>query len=430
MKMFKKILIGILLFGVVAVLLLQIDDELDPDIATFLEQAKPAESSEAYLYLLGIEAAEGEDPLTVGQRLFASMQQAEEDRLGDESFRAEGYPEDKKLALPQGELFCNRKDVECWKTIFTNRHDIESALQDNGTLLNRYQTFMNMDDYASLVKPMMTEPHPPFAFLTKANTLVILKAINIGRTAQPKQGIKIIMSNILMLRQKLESADSLIGKMIYAAIISDLLDGLSLLNHQEHPILDGSLRLSSISLAERDFNIVMSREFAMNYDLFVSLDKNPNFFARKTFIESYIPSWSTRTIYKPNMSINEQYWFYKKVIAHSRLEQVNFTPEVLNKKEFLTSKFSSIRNPVGSILNDISNPYYGQYIARLFDLNAKIAIFNQTVNKETLPSDLGYIQNPYYEKGGTAFYSDDGKSICLTGPLDDDKNQRCLRMKL
>lgn len=433
MEMFKKIVIGIILFGVIAVLLLQIDDELDPEIATFLEQARPAESSEAYLYLLGIVAAEGEDPLTVGKQLFASMQHAEENyTFGDEAFGYEGYPADKKLALPEGKFFCSGRDEQCWPTLFSNPSELEQVLRDHATLLKRYQSFVQLADYRSLSKPILLEVFPPFDYMLKANRLVVLNAIYMADAAEPTptQAIDMLARHIVALRQQLIKVDNILGKVIYSALIAESIDALSLISHQNNMVFkDEILPISSL---EHDFSTVMPREFAMSFDLFMSMDGHPDFFAKSNINDDYkAPSWLVRAVFKPNMTVNNSLLFYKSAIARSQLEQIAFTRAVTGENDDgdQLSKFS-IRNYAGNILNRIAVPNFDQYIARFFDLNAKIAIFNQTRDKKQLPEDLDYIQNPYYEAGGTAYYLDDGKTICLTGPLGKDKDHRCLRVKL
>lgn len=180
----------------------------------------------------------------------------------------------------------------------------------------------------------------------------------------------------------------------------------------------------------------MAREFTMSYGLYTAMDKHPDFFASVNdngFNNEgafKAPGWIVRTVFKPNMSINEAYLFYKKILTRSQLDQTEFAAMAFEKHEQPLVRPSYIRNPVGAILNDIASPNFDQYISQLFDLNSKIAIFNQTVNRTGVAGGLNYLQNPYYETGGTAYYSENGKSICLTGPLDDGKDQRCLRVKL
>ena len=423
--MIKKILLGL-----VVILLLQIDNDLKPEIADMLEQAMPAESSEAYLYLLGIVAAESEDPSVVGRQLFTDMQRAEEHyTFGDQSFEYEAYPEDKMLPLPQGELFCDSSEEGCWQAIFNKKQEREQVLQANTTLLERYNAFISLPDYHSLAKPTEQEVFPPFSYLIKANRLVILNAINTHQTAEYGRTINVLTDHVSTLRNQLMRADNLVAKMVYSAMISDNLDALSLIIHASNGVLNDEI--ASLSLAERDLALAMSREFAMGYGLYTNLDRNSEFFGyAEDGWKGYMPGWLVRVFFKPNMTANDAFIFYSDTVQRSQLAQTEFAKSDLERSEEPYFKLSSIRNSVGNILNSIARPNFDQYIARLFDLNTKISIFNQIADKAVLPIDIDYIQNPNYGTGDTAYYSEEGKSICLTGPLEDERSLRCLRVKL
>lgn len=408
---------------------MQIDDELNPEVERFLAQSKVSDNSEAYLYLMGIDALADENPSEIGKQVFESIQQNESLATSDvEPIELLDMTDENKLPLPSSERFCSSWHEDCFETIFSNNDDLAEILSSNAILLQRYQTFINMSDYHTLAKPTASEIFPPYSYLAKGNRLVILKAVQTAQTADPAQAVTILMDNISVLRQQLKSADNLIGKMIYTALISDNLDALSIFIHQQN-IAFGH-EIVSVSLAERNFEVAMVREFALIYDVYTSLDKNPEFFAQAGFEnESTAPKWLVKTVFKPNMSVNEAYLFYENIATRSQLKQQDFASGAENNEQ-LQIQTSSIRNYAGSILNNIAYPDFDKYIARLFDLNAKIALFNQTADSTELPADLSTIQNPYYGTGNTAYYSDDGKNICLTGPLENDRNQRCLRVKM
>lgn len=412
--MFKKVLIGFSVFSILALLLLQIDDDLHPEIPAFLEQAQPAEYSEAYLYLLGFEAAEGEDPLTAGKQF-----------LGNESLKFKLFAgEGEKLALPQGELFCNPSDEACWQTIFVNRHHIEQRLKTHSVLLERYQAFIELDDYRQMRTSTGLSMALSFVheYLENANRLVILKAVHTARTGKGELAIKNLTENILLLRQKLKSADDFFGKVIYVGMISEAIDALSLLIYQEQFIIEESL--PPISLAERDLSTVVANEFKPLYKAFYQ-PLIPTNIDQRSF-----SSWK-KVLFKLNMTINDGFLVYKELGRRSKLDPIEFANVNFKKLGVPYYKLPLIRNYMGNRLNSIMIPFFFEdYIPPLFDLNAKIAIFNQTANKAELPIDLDTIQNPYYETGNTAYYSENGKSICLTGPFEDDDNLRCLRVKL
>lgn len=133
--------------------------------------------------------------------------------------------------------------------------------------------------------------------------------------------------------------------------------------------------------------------------------------------------------YKPNMTFNDSFIPKFEMMINSRLEPIEFTVAEWQPFEVSYLKLSSFRNFIGNVINMVGASNYKSYVGHLFDLNAKITILNQTATKAILPTDLDYIQNPYYEGGGTAYYSEYGKSICLTGPLEDKANRRCLRVR-
>ncbi len=260
--------------------------------------------------------------------------------------------------------------------------------------------------------------------LFQANRLLILQAISDADKGDVALSVKRLSEDISALRKQLKNADTLVGKMLFKGIISNSIDALSLLIH-EYNIPFGD-EIAPLLPVEHDLTTAMSREFTMHSSLFRNLDRNSEFFE----MEGSNPAWYTRIFLKPNMSINQAFLAYENIAARSTLEQTVFADIDFENVEMSYFSLVFFRNSAGRILNNIATPQYAQYTASLFDLNAKIALFNQIVGKAELLVDLGYIQNPYYKTGGTAYYSDDGKSICLTGPLEDEKKRRCLRVKL
>lgn len=265
---------------IVAVLLLQIDDELNLDAVIILDQAQPAESSDAYLYLLGIMVAESEDPLTVGKQLFTRIQQQEEkyDGAVEQQFTYdEDYPVEKRLPLPNGDLFCKPgDDITCWEQIFNNHQAIPLVLQENMTVLTRYQKFVSMADYHILTKPSINAPLPYYSYLAKGNRLVILNAIQFYQTGDVAIALNSLLVNISALRYQLKHANNLIEKIIYTGLASENIDAISLISQTSASML--SNEISPISLGERDFSVVMSHEIVMGYEMISNLDGLHNFF--------------------------------------------------------------------------------------------------------------------------------------------------------
>ena len=68
---------------------------------------------------------------------------------------------------------------------------------------------------------------------------------------------------------------------------------------------------------------------------------------------------------------------------------------------------------------------FSNYIARFFDLDAKIVQFNQ-VHIDGLSYDRELV-NPYYGKEVPVV---DMGRLCFSGPIEDTRNLRCLAISL
>lgn len=433
---FRKIFGILAILIIAAILLLQIDDDLNPDIAGYLALAEPTGESQAYFYLLGIDAAEGEVPIEIGKQMIEAWHQISNgisfSSTEEFDLLQNPIPNRQKLSLPpDGDVFCLGFNNDCAKIIFNKELDITKILSIYAVQLARYKTFLKLTDFQELPKPSqwLAAPHN-YGFLLSGNRLLLLEALSLAKEGQAEQGLSLLLGALEANRLRLEKLDSLIGRMISAALISHTLDYLSLFVRQQNISLDQ--KIPQLSLAERSFEKAMAYEFKFANMAFQSIDElRPDFFMSK-LNDSWIgPKWWGRLHFKNNMSANTLYKKDRMVIVQSELEPSAFS-HLIEQKPTGSSMFegASIRNFAGDMLLKISLPQYEEYVANFFDLNAKIAIFNQTINKTELPSDLDYIQNPYYNKGGTAYYSEDGKQICLTGPVEDKSNRRCLRVKI
>lgn len=416
-----KIISAILIVIISIDLLLQIDDDINPEAVSFLTKATVTnKNNEAYFYLLGLNAAEGSDPVSVGLAIFTQ----------NDITKTGSHP---KLELPSGANFINATTINA----LFNVNNTSTVLTKHAVLLKRYETFITKKDYLTLNEPSLSSDMlPTYSYLTAGNKLYMLKAIHMAHNNEAKLAVELLMANLSHLRMQLRNADSLIGKLIYTSIIDQNLDVLSILLHQKKVVLN--TKLLPLSSAERDFNKAMSRELLFVNNILTDLDKNPQLFEQseidfnnETSSEDTpnTPAWLVRILFKPKMSINAKFPYYQKVAKQSRLTPSQFSQSIKHSTPQHTSYsvLYYIRNFVGSILMD-TVPEFDQYIVRVFDLNAKISLLNQLPTVDSTNS-IANIINPYFNKTGTAYYTKDNASICLTGPSDDDKS-RCLKIKL
>ena len=86
-----------------------------------------------------------------------------------------------------------------------------------------------------------------------------------------------------------------------------------------------------------------------------------------------------------------------------------------------------MRNILGFFLYKIGmNNNFSSYIARGFDLNSKITLFNGLLAKPLNDDVLSGIANPYYQEEYDAYYDAETSRVCLGGPYEMMGFARCL----
>jgi len=419
--MFKKIAISLLLVLVAIIGLLQIDDELHPEAALWVEQIKANGDSQAYYYLMGIFAKSDENPSDVGLQRYQAIRVSQEKSDANKTIVSfKDYPDEKKLPIPTGEKFCKYWEAGCLENLLKNDADIPALLLNNAVLFERYQKFMQFDEFRTLSKPTLSEPISPFQYLTAGHRLESLMILDKAQKGEQQVAIKDLSNKIILLRNKIKLQDTFVGKMVFLHMLSESIDIMSTLsNRYDIPISES---LTALTKVERDFLLPVQREFYMGYDMYQKLDRNPEFLEQG----GNIPGWIVRILFKPNISSNYSFSVMSDIVNKSQMEQKEFS-------EFMTARTIddevgySLRNYTGDVLNKVAKPNFMEYIARFHDVNCKIVLFNNMslINEDKLEE----IKNPYGLNDKPVF-SKDGKKICFDGPFEDDRNFRCLMLKI
>jgi len=421
-----RILVIIIAALFIGVLIFQIDDELDPGAALWLEKINSPETSEAYFFLMGFFSKDGEDPVEVGKSIYKSIKEGEDRYINEkELFDYIDYPKENKIALPKGDIYCPAWQSGCLKLIFENVAELKSELSKHSTLLERYSIFIRKDGYKTLTRPMLTEPIPPYEYFTASHRLNSIKAIVKAHSGEPKAAVSDLYTNFEILRGALYRQDNIIGKLIVLMMLSENLDIMSILMHEYD--LDGFDEIGKITKEERDFENLMARELGMMHDTYRNLDRSPEFWEMK----GNFPGWLVRILFKPNMSINVAYPGYHDVAKTSQLSQVAFATYVQERqaKQVSFESEKSIRNYIGSILSDIARPDFTGYLGRFFDINCKIELLNSFLASESQKSEWSTAVNPY-GSADTPSVHENGSKLCFQGPLEDIRNLRCLVIKI
>ncbi|EGG94936.1 hypothetical protein IMCC1989_2098 [gamma proteobacterium IMCC1989] len=406
-----KLFILILPFLPIIVLLGQIDDDLSPKATELINTIEVDVESDAYLYLLGFSANENDSPEKVGVNLLNEYRKQE----SDNSYAVVDYSDAKKIPLPQGEFFCKTWEEGCLATLFVSDIDINKLKVKYSALLARLNRFHEFNEYKTLTKPSPIEQYPPYKYILAAERLEVLYAIATYKSGKSKQAISLLQNQLAKVRKSLRLQDNLIGKMAFLIKASEIIDVLSVIIAQTGADIKA---IPELTISEKDFSEVSTREFAVSYYLFKALDRNPELFR----MGGNLPSWFTRIVFKPNMTINTITPDYYRLVRISRLKPAEFVNE-LGSDRPSTSLITNLRNYVGNVLIGISTGY-DEYVARVMDFETKIHLFNRLHHYQ---DELGAVSNPYYPSDKTEL---SGGNACFRGPLEDKRFLRCIKIKI
>jgi len=407
MKTWQKILLGILLALLVIAWLWWRDEPLTPQALAWLDEPADADSS-AYYQLLGLDAPAGEQPQAVGRRLLqAHRQWRSEHGPYDLLVSADGA----RIELPGQEL-CPLGEPACLRQLRGDRAALAELLARHGELLRRYEDLLALNDYRTLSQPSMDEPLANFTSLDRANRLRGARALALAVDGRGDEALALLQQDTRQLRAWLARADNLVLKMVLVNQLGRDLDGIAAL-HREG-LLPAPAAQAPLSEAERSLEAAMRREFALVGSGMLTLVDNP-----QTAAELGVFRWQLQWLYKPRMTVNDLLPDYLRVAARSRLEAAAFVRSLDRPARRQLSTWRRMRNPVGAILGDVAMPDFGKYLARLHDLDAKLALFN------ALGRAVPEADNPY-RPGQRPWWSGERQAYCFDGPLKDEHGLRCL----
>lgn len=408
MKMWLSVLLAALaVLGVTAWLWLQ-DEPLAPQAKAWLQVPHATAGSLAYEQLLGLDAPAGEDPQAVGRQLLQAHRQKHAQPGPGEAPLASRH--EARIALPGAEL-CTLAEAACLPRL-RQEGAVAELLARHAELLQRYARLLALSDYRTLSPPSMDEPLANFTTLERANRLRLAQALALAEDARGAEALGLLQGDVRQLRQWLARADNLILKMLLVRQLDQDLDAIAVLYRAG--LLPRPAAQPALSEAERGLEAAMQREFALVGSGLLGLQDN-----LQTAAELGVSGWRLRLMYKAHMTVNDMLPDYQRVAANSRLDSAAFVATLQGPSRSEPSLWSRVRNPVGTILGSVAMPDYNQYLARLHDLDAKLALFN------ALGQAVAEADNPYWP-GQQASWNAQRQAYCFSGPLPDEQGVRCL----
>lgn len=407
----KQLYIGFAIVGVLVVALgsaTQIDDELSSEATRLISLVDFEGESDSYLFLMGLHANEGQDPIELGRNLLAEQRKKEV----DSSYVERKPDESLYMPRPDGPLFCRIRDEGCLARLFSEQIDIERLSQEHAALMQRMEKFHSFTEFKTLTKPSLDEIYPRYQYVSAAERIRLLKSISMFNSGNHREAIDALHAQLEDARHSLELQDNLIGKLVFLVNVSAILDVMSIIHSRSNSAAE---LLPQLTPGEKNMDVVLAREFVMAYYVYQNLDRHPDAFE----MGGSAPGWFVRVLFKPNMTINALVPVYTRALALAKQNATEFALDI-ETWEIPAPATSRLRNLLGSFLLMPQN--YDEYIAALFDLDAKLLTFNHLYRSR---GDLAELKNPFYPEETPVVLAD---RVCLRGPLEDKRGLRCLRI--
>lgn len=384
-------------------------------------EERRSQPSESYLLLLGLDAAAMEQPMQLGRaRLDAYHAWT---AAGEKNVLV--LPDTALLPVPDNEQLCEPGKPECLARSADGSLNGTRLLAENAVLLERYRLWLELAPARSQALPGASEPLPNHRLLMVANRLLGLQALQLIEQGNPRAALELLQQDIVRLRRQLAEADTLIGKIIVASMLSADLERIALWHARG--LLPDPAPIAGLSESERSLLMPMQHEFSGIARLFGNL--------RQLGLEEH-GALPLLLFYKPQRSINQALPSYQYPAELSQLPPDRLA-QVLAEREPMepVSPWSQPNNPIGQILLNIATPAFENYAGRVQDLDARIRLFNllgQLPDEEsellaaltTLPG----ADNPYYPGQPPRWDATTG-TLCFDGPLPDERGVRCLPLR-
>ena len=407
------------------------DEVLHPEITRWLNEAQSENGDErvfsqrnAFIYLLGIRSAKSVGSYQAGAEIVDYHLQARTDASFFQGFSME--PEVKQLSLPESSLLCEIARQDCLASVMGNWREIGALLAENALLLERYQMFLGMDFYKTLLVAQSGNFEPSYAAISLANRLTYLAAIEQLHTLGPQQFVTSMVDNIRRLRSMLASADSFrLKQTLLLAVVEDVRLLISLYNkgYQIEGLLDGRDEIfSGLGLLERSLEEDMKREF------YVHAEAVRNFSHAELADDRMMPpDWATRFLLHPNRTLNDVFPRFKR----------NYDLSILSPKEFLAavavpfpaSNVIARDNLVGSILNRGAVTNLEEFIGAFNDIDCFLKLVRirlmlplaDELKEDSFADGAIDVANPYTgrmlilqpELGRICYSTRNANSVCI-----------------
>lgn len=233
-----------------------------------LEPASPVVSDDnSYLQMLGFAGPPDAGPLRLGLDRHQWMEQARPDF--DRS--ADPLPDDYNFRAARSEKVsnlaqnCAESEAGCLRLLESDEETVAQWIADEGWLLDRYRSLINMTDFREAMPYEVLAPLPSYSVIAEGQRLHFADAWQSATTGDPATVQKLLDADLSFWRMVLENSDVLITKMLATTAVSRHFKlGNLVLRRLPHDVAAGGIPMSwrsSISDEEQSMKRCLAGEW-------------------------------------------------------------------------------------------------------------------------------------------------------------------------
>lgn len=416
-------------------LLITIDDELDPEVQSFLSyQPKEVWKDNAYIYLWGM-GAKTESPYKAGVQIVKSLDLANDNYQYKQSPFDESFLDDFQFySIPKGKTFCQLKNRNCFEYLLSiSESEKKEIISQNANFLSRYKKFLSYNDFKSIKNFNFDAPIPSYRLIEVGYQLSRLKFIS--QLKYNGLDSKKFHIEFDLIRNKLAQTNSLIAKMVLLSICNDYIELMSLTKQKFDNMLQLNHTINQLTLEEISTYSALKNEHVSGLRLMYDVANNIEWFLKPKERKPWtvpLTKLLMHIVLKPNLTVNSQHKFVvEPMLEFSTIDAKSFHEKIKSVK--IKSTRNWIRNYLSSKLLENVNDYkkiYLSYPARIHSFNMKIKLLNAYLKEKSFDAiinkaQLGY--KPYLNDFDQSMPSIKEGKICYSGLYDFNEPYRCLK---
>lgn len=192
--------------------------------AVYAGRPAVADQDNAYLYLLGFGAVDGQSPIELGRKRIEWMTWASKQPWSEELVEPQ-YPhwKDRSNEHP---LFvdplleaCDANSGQCAQRLISHEQRLDEWLKQEHFLLQRYQELIGLSSMHEPLPFNMRSVLPEYQHVRTAQRLLLVRAWQLTRQGEHQQATALLQADLQFWRMALAQSDVMISRMLACAAI-------------------------------------------------------------------------------------------------------------------------------------------------------------------------------------------------------------------